>query len=72
MRMSLRGQCRAHSSAHNPNTRLFVFLAAPTHSRRESYAEEIVHEVQSNTVEDMEGNVERVKQWVAAWKQNNP
>ncbi|GMH47458.1 hypothetical protein TrLO_g2707 [Triparma laevis f. longispina] len=39
---------------------------------RESYAEEIVHEVQSNTVEDMEANVERVKQWAEAWKANNP
>ncbi|GMI21188.1 hypothetical protein TrCOL_g1897 [Triparma columacea] len=38
---------------------------------RESYAEEIVHEVQSNTVEDMDSNVERMVSWVAAWQANN-
>ena len=38
---------------------------------RESYAEEIVHEVQSNTIEDMDSNVERMVSWVAAWQANN-
>jgi len=31
---------------------------------KESYAKEIVHEVPSNTIEDMENNVTRVKSWV--------
>ncbi|KAI8379461.1 adenylate kinase isoenzyme 6-like protein [Radiomyces spectabilis] len=35
---------------------------------RESYAEEIVVELQSTTTDDMESNVERVKQWLDAWK----
>ena len=34
---------------------------------RESYAHEIVHEVQSNTIEDMENNVTRVEQWGIQW-----
>jgi hypothetical protein len=34
----------------------------------DSYAKEIVHEVPSNTVEDMEGNVSRVVAWVEAWR----
>lgn len=34
---------------------------------RESYAHEIVHEVPSNTVEDMENNVNRVEQWCKQW-----
>ncbi len=38
---------------------------------RASYAEEIVHEVQSNTLEDMEGNVTRVEQWVQQWIKDN-
>ncbi|GMI04682.1 hypothetical protein TrRE_jg2765 [Triparma retinervis] len=38
---------------------------------RESYAEEIVHEVESNTVEDMDSNVDRMVSWVAAWQANN-
>lgn len=37
---------------------------------RESYADEVVHEVQSDTVEDMEANVVRVKEWVAQWRAN--
>ena len=38
---------------------------------RESYAPEIVHDLQSNTVEEMEANVERVATWAANWLQNN-
>ncbi|OZJ06154.1 hypothetical protein BZG36_01043 [Bifiguratus adelaidae] len=36
-----------------------------------SYAEEIVIELQSNSVDDMEENVERTRQWVEAFKRNN-
>jgi adenylate kinase len=35
---------------------------------RESYEEEIVHELQSQTLEELAGNVERVKTWVQQWK----
>ena len=38
---------------------------------RESYDHEIVHEVQSNTVEEMDSNVERCKLWVENWIANN-
>ncbi|ORX59708.1 P-loop containing nucleoside triphosphate hydrolase protein [Hesseltinella vesiculosa] len=38
---------------------------------RESYAPEIVVELQSNTVDDMESNVDRVKQWLDAWKEQH-
>lgn len=38
---------------------------------RESYDVEIVHEVPSNTVEEMESNVERCKLWVGQWIANN-
>ena len=34
---------------------------------REAYALEIVHEVQSNTLEDMEENVSRLEQWCKDW-----
>jgi len=34
---------------------------------RESYAHEVVHEVQSNTVEDMENNATRVEEWCKQW-----
>lgn len=36
---------------------------------RSSYAEEIVVELNSETPEDMESNVERIVQWVANWRQ---
>lgn len=35
---------------------------------RESYAEEIVHCIPSNTAEEMEQTVERLEAWVAAWR----
>eukprot|EP00522_Entomoneis_paludosa_P006036 CAMPEP_0172440932 /NCGR_PEP_ID=MMETSP1065-20121228/1548_1 /TAXON_ID=265537 /ORGANISM="Amphiprora paludosa, Strain CCMP125" /LENGTH=199 /DNA_ID=CAMNT_0013190053 /DNA_START=147 /DNA_END=746 /DNA_ORIENTATION=+ len=38
---------------------------------REAYDRNIVHEVRSNTVEEMEANVQRVEQWVAQWMQDN-
>lgn len=34
---------------------------------RESYAHEIVHEVPSNNIDDMENNVTRVEQWCEEW-----
>eukprot|EP00568_Trieres_chinensis_P014258 CAMPEP_0183316452 /NCGR_PEP_ID=MMETSP0160_2-20130417/55004_1 /TAXON_ID=2839 ORGANISM="Odontella Sinensis, Strain Grunow 1884" /NCGR_SAMPLE_ID=MMETSP0160_2 /ASSEMBLY_ACC=CAM_ASM_000250 /LENGTH=186 /DNA_ID=CAMNT_0025482251 /DNA_START=219 /DNA_END=779 /DNA_ORIENTATION=- len=38
---------------------------------REGYAAEIVHEVPSNTLEEMESNVRRVEQWSAQWVQDH-
>ncbi len=37
---------------------------------REAYDAEIVHEIISNTVEDIDSGVERVELWLAAFKQN--
>ena len=36
-----------------------------------SYAPEIVVELPSNTLEEMESNVHRIMQWMAAWQQDN-
>lgn len=38
---------------------------------RESYDAEIVHELTSDTVDDMESNVERIHAWYENWKENN-
>ena len=35
---------------------------------REAYAEEIVVELQSETVQDMESNVARIIQWIEDWQ----
>lgn len=39
---------------------------------RESYRPEIVHEIQSNTVEDAEGNASRVEAWYKQWIVEHP
>lgn len=38
---------------------------------RESYDEEIVVELQSNTAEEMETNIERIEAWLKQWKEDN-
>ncbi|KAI1331921.1 AAA domain-containing protein [Xylariaceae sp. FL0255] len=39
---------------------------------RDSYDEQIVVELQSNTTDDMESNVDRVDAWIKQWKKDNP
>ena len=36
-----------------------------------AYAPDIIQELQSNTIEDMEENVERICTWVNMWVENN-
>lgn len=38
---------------------------------RDSYDDEIVIELQSNTTEDLETNVERIEAWYKQWKEDN-
>ena len=38
---------------------------------RESYDEEIIVELRSDSAEDVEGNVERIEAWVKQWLENN-
>lgn len=38
---------------------------------RDSYDEEIIVELTSNTSDDMESNIERIESWVGQWKKNN-
>jgi adenylate kinase len=37
---------------------------------RESYDEEIVVELQSNTADEMDSNVGRIVDWINNWKEN--
>ena len=39
---------------------------------RDSYAEEIVIELRSESVEDMESNVSRIVEWIDNWKRDHP
>ena len=38
---------------------------------RDSYDEEIIVELTSNTSDDMESNIERIETWIGLWKTNN-
>ena len=38
---------------------------------RDSYDEEIIVELTSNTTDDMESNIERIETWIGLWKTNN-
>lgn len=38
---------------------------------KEAYPEEAVHEVPSNSIEELESNVARVELWLNMWKRNN-
>lgn len=38
---------------------------------REAFDEEIVVELQSNSLEDIDANVERIQTWIEQWKENN-
>ena len=39
---------------------------------RSSYREEVVHELASNTLDDLEANVGRVTAWLEQWLRDNP
>jgi adenylate kinase len=38
---------------------------------RESYDEEIIVELRSDSTEDMEANVDRIEAWWKQWKEDN-
>lgn len=38
---------------------------------RDSYDEEIVVELTSNTSEEMDSNIERIERWITQWKEDN-
>jgi adenylate kinase len=38
---------------------------------RRAFPDEMVQEMHSNNLEQMDGNVARIAQWVDVWKQNN-
>lgn len=39
---------------------------------RDSYDEDIVVELTSNTTDEMESNVDRIDAWIKQWKKDNP
>lgn len=39
---------------------------------QECYPEEIIHELESNTLSDLESNEERIITWIQSWKEEHP
>jgi adenylate kinase len=37
---------------------------------REAYKEEIVVELRSDSADDVDGNLERIEQWIETWKKD--
>jgi adenylate kinase len=66
-RLSARGYSELKRNENMECEIMQVVLDAAT----DTYDENIVHEVQSNTAEEMESNIDRVVQWLATWKRNN-
>ena len=62
-RLTKRGYSERKRSENMDSEIMQVILEAA----RESYDTSIVHEVSSNTLEDVESNVERVRQWTRQW-----
>jgi adenylate kinase len=55
--------------AENMDSEIMQVVLEAAH---ESYDSDIVHEVPSNTVEEMESNIERVRQWSEQWIKDHP
>jgi adenylate kinase len=66
-RLSARGYSE-QKRAENMECEIMQIVAE---AAKESYPPEMVHELSSNTVEDLENNVDRIVSWLDAWRQNN-
>lgn len=62
-RLTKRGYSERKRSENMASEIMQVVLEAA----RESYDASLVHEVPSNTIEEMESNIERVQQWTEQW-----
>ncbi len=61
-------------SVHLKNLSLVLFSSAPKvvlDEARESYDAEIVHELQSNTTDDLQQNIARISAWIQQWKSDH-
>ena len=67
-RLQTRGYSQ-HKITENVEAEIMQVIADEA---RESYAEEIVVELQSNAVDDVEANVHRAVSWLQTWRANRP
>mmetsp|Transcript_1183 Transcript_1183/g.1928 ORF Transcript_1183/g.1928 Transcript_1183/m.1928 type:complete len:176 (-) Transcript_1183:128-655(-) len=64
-------QARGYSKKKVDENMECEIMQVVTESARESYDAEIVHCLSSNTLDDMESNVARLKSWYASWMAQN-
>ncbi|XP_013790022.1 adenylate kinase isoenzyme 6-like [Limulus polyphemus] len=66
-RLATRGY-RGHKLESNIECEIFQTLLDEA---KESYNSQIVYELQSNTPDDLEDNIEKISQWINQWKIQN-
>lgn len=67
----LRRTCRNYNEAKLTENIDAEIMEVILEEARESYDEEIVIELRSDSAEDMDSNVERIKAWCEAWLKNH-
>ena len=65
-----RSTSRGYSSKKRSENLECEIMQVVLEEARESYDANIVHEVPSNNLDDMESNIARVNDWFSAWKSN--
>lgn len=69
--LELTSSCRGYSLKKIEENNTAEIMQTVLDDARESYDEQVVVELQSESPDDIESNVARIVQWVEAWKQNN-
>ena len=65
-------KCRGYPLKKIQENNEAEIMGVVSEEARESYAPEIVVELQSESTEDLEANVARVVAWVEAWRKDHP
>ena len=66
-----KSSCRGYSTKKLSDNVECEIMAVIRDEATESYEENIVHELPSNTYEDTESNLSRILCWIENWKKNN-
>lgn len=64
-------ECRGYSGKKLEDNMECEIMQVLLEEARESYAEEVVVNLTSDQTADLESNVERIRQWVEQWKEDN-
>ena len=64
--------CRNYSLKKITENNEAEIMEVVAQEARDSYEPEIVVELKSESIEDLESNVVRIVEWIHAWKKNHP